>query len=136
MRMIVPFVLAIGLNACGDRQGSEVQSAPRGSTVSIVEISPSVGIPLSPGQNVELRVKASYSLTSESGTLGLVVQDANNVPLAQTVNVVLQGRGTEEVSVSFVVPETKAVHVFTPLSAQGQSATTTVSSRAYKVTQR
>lgn len=82
---------------------------------------------------MELKVKVAYKLTSESGTLGLVVQDANNTPLAQTVNVVLKGGGTEAFALSFTVPETKAIQVFTPLSSQGQAATSTVSSRAFKV---
>jgi hypothetical protein len=82
---------------------------------------------------VNLKVKVAYTLTSESGTLGLVVQDSNNQALAQTVSVVLKGSSTEEMNVSFTVPDTKAVQVFTPLSTQGQAATSTVSTRAYKV---
>ena len=127
---LLPAVLGLILAGC-DRQTAP--AAPPGSTVSIVEVVPSTGIPLTKGQAVDLTVKVAYTLTSESGTLGLVVQDANNTPLAQEMSVVLRGSGTESFALHFAVPDTKAVQVFAALSSQGQSATTTVSNRAYKV---
>src|SRR5438045_394903 len=89
-------VTVLALAACDGQNKVSAPSAPPGSTVSIVSISPSTGEPLAPGQRINLAVKAAYTLTSESGTLGLVVQDANNTPLAQTINVVMKGSGTEE----------------------------------------
>lgn len=134
MRLLVlTCITCVSLSACDSRSPGSASSAPSGSTVSIVEMTPSTGSLLSAGAAVSLKVKVAYTLTSDSGTLGLVVQDSNNVPLAQTMSVVLKGSATEEMNVSFTVPDTKAVQVFTPLSAQGQTATSTVSSRAYKV---
>lgn len=132
-RLTALLLMGASLVACDSRKTTDASAAPSGSTVSITEVTPSTGSPLVTGQAVNLKVKVTYALTSDSGTLGLIVQDANNAPLAQSVNVVLKGSATEELSVSFTVPETKAVHVFTPLSAPGQVATSTVSSRAYKV---
>ena len=131
--LFVFFALQFSLAACDRKEAPRAQAAPSGSTVSIVDIQPSTGIPLSKGQTFELKVKVSYTLTSESGTLGLVVQDASNTPLAQEINVVLRGSGTESFSLKFTVPETKAIQVFTALSSQGQSSTSTVSSRTFKV---
>ena len=134
MRITVLVSLLFALAACGKQNDNGAPSAPTGSTVSIVSITPSISQQLRFGEKVKLNVKAAYTLTSESGTLALVVQDSNNTPLAQTINVVLKGSGTEEFAVEFTVPETKAVQVFVPLSAQDQGSTATVSSRAYKVT--
>ncbi|MDO8932976.1 MAG: hypothetical protein Q7U97_11320 [Rhodocyclaceae bacterium] len=111
-------------------------NAPTGSTVSITQITPEVGKPLTVGEEVKLQVSAAYALSAESGTLGLIVQDSKNTPIAQVVNVVLKGGGTEKLEVSFKVPDTSAVHVFTPLSGQGQEATTTVATRSYRVKSR
>lgn len=126
-------VLAGGMLALGCSPQSETHEAPPGSTVSITQISPSTGNPLTVGDEVKLEVSAAYALSAESGTLGVIVQDAKNTPLAQTVNVVLKGGGTEKFQLSFTVPDTGAIHVFTPLSAQGQTATSTVAARSYRV---
>lgn len=133
MRTACLVSLVTALAACDGRNAVTAPNAPAGSTVSIVSIAPDTGIALQSGQTVKLKVKAAYTLTSDSGTLALVVQDANNAPLAQTTNVVLKGSGTEELEANFMVPDTKSIVVFVPLSAQGQSATATVSSRAFKV---
>jgi hypothetical protein len=121
------------LLACSPQKSS---NAPTGSTVSITQITPEVGKPLTVGDEVKLQVSAAYALTAESGTLGLIVQDAKTTPIAQVENVVLKGGGTEKLEVSFRVPDTSAVHIFTPLSAQGQVATTTVATRSYRVKSR
>ena len=82
---------------------------------------------------MHLKVHVAYALTADSGTLGLVVQDANNTPIAQSFDVVLKGSASQVLEANFTVPNTKAVQVFVPLSAQGQAATSTVASRAFKV---
>ena len=123
------FLVAI-VAGCGADNNSDVWKAPSGSTVNI---EPSTSEVLKPGQKVSLKVKAAYALSADSGTLGLVVQDASNSSLTQTMNVVLRGNGNEELAVEFIVPDTKAIQVFVPLSGQGQSKTSTVFGRAYKV---
>jgi hypothetical protein len=107
--------------------------APTGSSVQIASISPSIGEPLRVGEKVKLKVDVNYTLTGESGTLALVVQAADNSAISQNFEVVTKGSGKVTLEAEFVVPSTKAIQVFTPLSAQGQSSTSTVESRAFKV---
>jgi hypothetical protein len=126
-------VLAGGILALGCSPQPGTHQAPSGSTVSITQISPGSGSPLTVGEEVKLEVSAAYALSAEAGTLGVIVQDAKGTPLAQTVNVVLKGGGTEKLQVSFTVPDTSAIHVFAPLSAEGQTATSTVASRSFRV---
>jgi hypothetical protein len=134
MRLLLPSLVLALLSSCSGESGrGSAPAAPSGSTVNIVEIVPSASETLAVGQKVNLKVKAAYTLAAESATLGLVVQDAGTVGLAQTVAVVSRGSGNEELSVEFTVPDTKAVQVFVPLTVQGQSSTATVSSRVYKV---
>lgn len=135
-RFLITSLFLAMLSACTGESVRSAQSAPSGSSVSIVELAPSPSETLVVGQKVSLKVKASYTLTAESGTLGLVVQDAGTVGIAQTMAVVAKGSGTEQLAVEFVVPETRAVQVFVPLSGQEQTSTATVSSRAYKVVPR
>jgi uncharacterized membrane protein len=137
MRPVAAFIIAMALShvltACSGKREREGMAAPSGSTVSITDVSPSVASPLTVGQEINVQVSVAYALTSESGTLGLVVQDGKNTPLGQVVNVVLKGSGTEKLAVSFKVPDTNAIHVFTALSGQGQAATSTVATRSFRV---
>ena len=107
--------------------------APAGSSVQIASVSPSVGEPLRVGEKVKLKVDVNYTLTTESGTLALVVQAADNSAISQNFEVVTKGKGNVTLEAEFIVPSTKAIQIFTPLSAQGQSSTSTVESRAFKV---
>jgi hypothetical protein len=107
--------------------------APLGSFVRIESISPAIGMPFREGETVTLEVKIKYALNAESGTIALVVQTANNSAVAQEIEAVTRGSGDLALKTQFVVPQTKTIMVYTPLSAQGQGATTTVDDRAYKV---
>jgi len=64
--------------------------------------------------------------------LVLVVQSSDK-GLAQASQAIRQGEGKATLSVEFVVPETKAIQLYTPLQALGQKATATVDARTYKV---
>ena len=75
----------------------------------------------------------NYTLNAGSGVITLVVQSADNSTIANYSEVVTKGSGTVALKSSFAVPETNSVLVFTPLSAQGQSSTSTVDARAFKV---
>jgi hypothetical protein len=125
--------IASALLACDSQSSSKALAAPKGSTVSIIDVQPSTGQALTVGDKVALKIKVAYALTSESGNLGVVVQDDSNTPLAQKIHVVLKGGGTEEFNLSFEVPNTNAIHIFTPLSAPDQPATSTMSTRSYRV---
>ena len=107
--------------------------APSGSSVKIISIMPDISVPLHPGERIKLKVDIGYTLTVDSGTIALVVQDAGNSGVAQTMDVLSKGNGKKTLEVEFTVPNTKAIQVFAPLSAQGQASTSTVEYRAYKV---
>jgi hypothetical protein len=117
-----------------DRQAPQLGTrAPAGSSVKIVSITPSVGEVLKVGDKVALKVDVEYTMTAESGTLGLVVQAADNATITQNVEVVLKGSNKISLVADFNVPPTKAIQIFTPLSAQGQASTSTVDICSYKV---
>ena len=100
----------------------------------IAKLSPEASTTLKVGQKVELEVEVEYGLTTaETGTVALVVQGADNKSLASNMQVVGKGTGKAAFKAEFVVPETSAVQVFTPLQAQGQTSTATVAVRTYKV---
>jgi hypothetical protein len=122
-------MLAAGLGACDQKP----LKAPPGSFVKIVDVSPDPRSPLKVGDKVKVQVEVSYALTTDAGQITLVVQSANNATLANHTAVVKKGDGKLKLSASFVVPDSNAVQIFTPLSAQGQTATSTVDHRAYKV---
>ena len=104
-----------------------------GGAVKIVATSPDHSTVLTAGDVVSLVVEAEYRIDVESGTLSLVVQESDASSITTDTEVVTRGSGTTHFEVEFVVPDTKAVVVFTPLTEQGQSSTTTVDSVAFKV---
>jgi hypothetical protein len=135
--------LALGILGLGCRQ--EQGAAPgTGSgasldSVRIVSISPDTGATLRVGDRVTFKVEVEYNLTSTpSGTITLVIQqgESGRVPLANETQVVQKGSGKLVLTKDIEVPETNAVQVFTPLSAQGGSSTRTVDTRAFKVVKR
>jgi hypothetical protein len=107
--------------------------APPGSFVKIVSVSPDPKSPLKVGDKVKVQVEVSYALTVDVGQITLVAQAANNATLGNRSAAVKKGEGKLTLSVEFVVPDSDAVQIFAPLSAQGQKATSTVAHRTYKV---
>jgi hypothetical protein len=132
-RCAVLLISIIGLLAGCERNDHADTAAPSGSTVSIVSVSPAIGTPLRTGERVKLAVGVSYHLSADSGTLALIVQAADNSAISQNFEVINRGSGQVTLEAEFQVPNTKAIQIFTPLSGQGQSATSTVDSRAFKV---
>lgn len=126
------FLLLVALAACDSRFSIE-NSATSGGSVKILSISPEISTPLHVGERVKLKVDVAYTLNAPSGTLSLVVQASDNSGVAQDMEVVTKGTGKAEFEAEFVVPNTKAIQVFTPLSEQGQSSTSTVDMWAFKV---
>ncbi len=106
------------------------------SYVRIAKLSPDATRPLKVGDKVKvnLQVQLDYALTrADTGAVMVVVQTADNQNLVQKAQAVRKGVGKATLAVEFVVPQTSAVKVFTPLSEQGQTSTTTVALRTYKV---
>ncbi len=125
----VTFLVTMCLLTACDR-GSEM---PQGSSVRITQISPATSVSLRVGDSATIRAEVEYTLSVESGTITLVIQSSDNRTIANETEVVTKGTGKVVLSSTLVVPDTKVVQVFTPLSAQGQVSTTTVDQRAYKV---
>lgn len=125
-------IAALALAGC-DRPAAK-KAAPPPSYVRIAKLSPEVTTALTVGQKVRLEVEVEYALTTaDTGTVALVVQSADNKSLASNMEVVSKGLGKAAFKAEFIVPETSAVQVFTPLQAQGQTSTATVAVRTYKV---
>ena len=98
-----------------------------------MSVSPDTKSPLKVGDKVKVQVEVSYALTVDVGQITLVAQAANNATLGNRSAAVKKGEGKLTLSVEFVVPDSDAVQIYTPLSAQGQKATSTVAHRTYKV---
>ena len=128
---MLAILLAVGCTACQPR-GAAVDAASAGS-VRITRIVPDISTTLRVGDRVDFEVVTEYTLSAESGTLALVVQTADNSVLANRLEVLSKGTGTVSLKTSIVVPETTSIAIFTPLAAQGQTATSIVDTRAIKV---
>ena len=130
-------LLLAPLGAC-ERAPSKPPKLPA-SYVRIAKLSPDATRPLKVGDKVKvnLQVQLDYALTrADTGAVMVVVQTADNQNLVQKAQAVRKGIGKATLAVEFVVPQTSAVKVFTPLSEQGQTSTTTVALRTYKVVER
>jgi hypothetical protein len=128
-RALVAMMFAASLAGCDQKP----LKAPPGSFVKIVSVSPDPKSPLKVGAKVKVQVEVSYALTTDAGQITLVVQAANNTTLANRTAGVKKGEGKLVLAAEFVVPDSDAVQIYTPLSAQGQKATSTVAHRSYKV---
>lgn len=134
-RLFLSLCLIATLVGC-ERNPSNENAAPAGSSVRILSTTPDTSVLLHVGEHVKLQVAVEYNLTADRGTLDLVVQAADNSGVAHDMEVVKKGAGKTKFEAEFVVPNTKAIQVFTPLSAQSQSATSTVDMWAFKVVQK
>ena len=100
--------------------------------MKIVALKPDTTTALKVGAKVNVQVEVAYRLLADQGAVTLVVQSSDK-GLAQASQAIRQGEGKATLSVEFVVPETKAIQLYTPLQALGQKATATVDYRTYKV---
>lgn len=106
--------------------------------VKILEIQPNLSVPLEVGSVVFFEVKVEYYLKEDSATISLVIQRGEyssgvDSYIGGDTDVVTHGKGVETLKAKVTIPDTKAIQVFTPLSVQGQGATSIVDSRFYKV---
>ena len=130
--IVLPLLLLIALPACDKDRSPVPTPAPPGSSVYIVNISPTPDLPLHSGQRVRLELKVGYTLMADAGNLQVIVQNATGA-FATTGASVSRGAGSEDFALEFKVPATESIEVFVPLFAEGQKATTTVVTREYKV---
>ena len=127
-------ILSLFLVGCSVTQQQGNVSISNKDSVKILRFSPEETETLKVGSNVKFKFEVEYNLaTTDSGRLALVVQGASNERISNEFYVVQKGRGIEILEADIVVPETRAVHVFTPLTPKGSSSTTVVELRRYKV---
>jgi hypothetical protein len=128
------FAASLALASCDKKAPAPAKPVSAGS-VKIVGLKPDITTPLKVGAEVKVQVEVAYRLLAEAGVVTLVVQ-SNEKGLAQASQAIKQGEGKAALSVQFVVPDTKALQVYTPLQALGQKTTATVDARTYKVVAR
>ena len=126
-------VLLLGSLAAGCDRKPPVPAKPvSAGSVRIVGIKPDTTTALRAGAKVKLQAEVAYRLLADAGVVTLVVQ-LNDEGLAQASQAIKRGEGSATLAVEFVVPEAKAIQVYTPLQALGQKTTATVDARTYKV---
>ena len=136
--MLARLVLALVLGSLAAGCDKKPQAPPKpvsAGSVKIVSITPETATALKVGAKVKLQAEIAYRMIAETGAVVLVVQ-AQDKSVAQAAQAVRQGEGKVTLSVEFVVPEAKAIQVYTPLQALGQKTTATVDRRTYKVVAR
>jgi hypothetical protein len=85
------------------------------------------------GEKVTISVTVNYKLKEDNGEISMLVQNADDKPIANVTELVKKGSGKMTLKKSIIVPETKFIRVFTPLSAKGEMKTSIVDSRTFKV---
>lgn len=110
------------------------------NSVKIISISPEITKPLYVGDTVNFEVKADYKITKAPATLGLVIQkgemtaeDIMNVVIASSTEVLNDMEGSVTLKQSIVVPDTRAVQIFTPIIISGQDMTSIADMKTYQV---
>lgn len=138
--ILATLIMPLLLLGCGESespaQKQSIEPISSKDSVKILSASPAITETLKAGSSVKIKYEVQYNLaSSDTGSLTLVVQGASNETLGNEFYVVHKGSGTEILEAEIVVPQSRAVQVFTPLSPQGSSSTTIVESRLYKVEQ-
>ncbi len=136
------------LAGCSKKEGDAVapKAAPPAATttappppaaasdreIKITSIKPD-GSTLVAGQTVKLAVSAAYTLPSQGGSVGIVVQDGKSALVANKLTPVSGGSGTFSDEIEFKVPATDRVTVHVPLYVKDETKSATVSSREFTV---
>jgi hypothetical protein len=129
-------LLALCVHVGAEAQSGSHTDTPTGSSVKIERIEPSLAQLVRAGTKVRFEVEISYVVTADSATVGLIVQrgdSSENRVLSFTTDIAPKGSGKLTMSTEVVIPDTRVIHVFTPLSHQGDSRTSVVDMRSYKV---
>lgn len=130
-RLLLALLLGSLAAGCDRKPPAPAKPVSAGS-VRIVGMKPDTTTPLKVGAKVKLQAEIAYRLLADAGVLTLVVQ-LNDKGLAQASQAIQRGEGKATLAVEFVVPEAKAIQVYTPLQALGQKTTATVDARTYKI---
>lgn len=133
-RAIWPILAMSTLSVSGcDVDPREKLAAPTGTSVAIISTTPAYSETLHVGGTVNLQVEVEYQLSEDCGTLSLVVQESDNSTIRVENAILSRGQGTKVFDINFEVPDTETVQIFTPIRVQGQTSTSTVDTRAFKV---
>ncbi len=130
-RLVIALFLGSLAAGCDKKPPAPAKPVSAGA-VKIVALKPDTATPLKVGAKVKLQAEVAYRLLADAGVVTLVVQ-LNDKGLAQESQAIQRGEGKATLAVEFVVPEAKAIQVYTPLQALGQKSTATVDARTYKV---
>ena len=130
-RLLLALLLGSLAAGCDRKPPAPAKPVSAGS-VRIVGMTPDTTTPLKVGAKVKLQAEIAYRLLADAGVLTLFVQ-LNDKGLAQASQAIQRGEGKATLAVEFVVPEAKAIQVYTPLQALGQKTTATVDARTYKI---
>lgn len=130
-RLLIALLVASLAAGCDKKPPAPAKPVSAGS-VKIVALKPDTTTSLEVGAKVKVQVEVAYRLLADAGAVTLVVQSSDK-GLAQASQAIRQGEGKATLSVEFVVPETKAIQLYTPLQALGQKTTATLDARTYKV---
>lgn len=123
------------LSACqfrGDGQRTDAP-APFGSMAQITSIAPDTTQVLRAGQPVKLKVDVGYVLTTDSGTVTLIVLAADHSAVAHAFERVTKRSGTATLEAAFTVPDTSVIRVFAPLILGDQRSNAVVDGREFRV---
>lgn len=103
-----------------------------GDSVRIVAIRPDPSVPLIAGDEVRIEVEVEYAFGGSDGALALVVQ-GDGFAMQSEKEPVSPGRGVASLEVTFTVPGTAKLEVFTPLAAEGSHQASAVDGRSFSV---
>ena len=133
--VILVVSLAGFLSSCSS---GSTGSGSEGNKIKIMSISPDINTPLQVGNSYEISVDVEYSLKQDNGSITLVLQRGDAVPtvsssLGNVTEPIKKGSGRLTLKAKISVPNTNSIVVFTPLSVSGESQSTTVDMRVFKV---
>lgn len=99
-----------------------------------VTLSPDVSRPLKAGSTVKLSVEVDYMLPSQGGSIGVVVQDVGDKPVASALKEVGGGVGKFTTELEFkIAPASKSVRVSVPLYVKGETKSSEIVNKDYAV---
>jgi hypothetical protein len=88
------------------------------SSVRIARVSPDPAKTLRVGDRVQLVVDVAYTVSADLPVM-LIVQAADHAVIANITETAKSGTGTVTLKSEFVVPETDAIEIFTPIRTRG-----------------
>jgi len=106
--------------------------------VKIIQIQPDPSVPLEAGTEVHFEVQLEYYVNEDSATVSLIIQkgehsDNSSVLIGNVKEFIAHGKGTLTLETSVKVPDTKLIEIFAPLTTSGQTQTSILDMRSYKV---